>query len=625
MDKYANKIAVALLAFMFLVMVGSTWNDSATFDEVAHIGAGYSYLKYQDGRLNPEHPPLLKDLAVLPLLFLNLYGDMRSQSFWTWENVNDRQWATGNYLLYESGNDPDRILFASRLPIIILAIIFGWMLFGWVSGYCGKKVGLLTLFFFATSPTFIAHSRFVTTDLGAAFGFFLGIVYFVKFLEKRDWKSIIWLGSVLGLIMLIKFSLVLLLPTYGVLLLIWSWIYYRSPSHQSFQDTRIFLLKNLSTSLIFVKLIFVGLVALAIIWLVYAFQIWNYPQDQHISDVKYILGDYKVKSLAAFDVWLVEHLLTRPLGHYFYGFLMVARRTAGGNTAYFMGEVSSKGWWHYFPTLALLKEQLAFWIFAAIALFWSGAQIKKAGWSRKNFKKWLRENFVFTAGIVFIIIYWVSSIFNPLNIGVRHVLPTFPFIYLLTARGVMRWLRSSRFENPQGIVEGLYSVYANYLRPAPKYLFTFFLLFLMALDILLSFPAYLSYYNVLGGGLRYGYKVATDSNYDWGQDLKRLAIWAEKKNIPKVYLDYFGGGSPKHYLGDKYQGWWSSFGPPAPSKVEGLPTYFAVSLNSLMGNQARPVGDIVIKPEDTYSWLKNKTPVARAGSSILIYKFYRSL
>src|SRR3989344_2073053 len=148
MDKYAGKIAAALLIFMFLAMLGSSWNDSATFDEVAHIGAGYAYLKYGDMRLNPEHPPLLKDLAALPLLFLNLNGDMQSQPFWTIENVNDRQWAAGNFLLYEAGNNPDSILFWSRLPMMILAIIFGWILFVWITARYGKKVGLLTLFFF---------------------------------------------------------------------------------------------------------------------------------------------------------------------------------------------------------------------------------------------------------------------------------------------------------------------------------------------------------------------------------------------------------------------------------------------------------------------------------------------
>src|SRR3989338_6292121 len=105
MEKYASYLAGLMLAVMLGPMVGSSWNDSATFDEVAHIGAGYTYLKYQDGRLNPEHPPLLKSLAALPLLFLNLKENIPAQSFWTIENVNDRQWAAGNYLLYESGND----------------------------------------------------------------------------------------------------------------------------------------------------------------------------------------------------------------------------------------------------------------------------------------------------------------------------------------------------------------------------------------------------------------------------------------------------------------------------------------------------------------------------------------
>lgn len=137
----------------------------------------------------------------------------------------------------------------------------------------------------------------------------------------------------------------------------------------------------------------------------------------------------------------------------------------------------------------------------------------------------------------------------------------------------------------------------------------------MIAEIIIAFPYYLSYYNALGGGLQNGYKIATDSNYDWGQDLKRLRDYVEKNNIAKINLDYFGGGSPKYYLGEKYKSWWSSKGaPPAGS-------YFAVSLNSLTGNQAKGIGDITIKPEDAYQWLRGKIPIARAGISILIFKF----
>src|SRR3989344_7295314 len=320
MEKYANYLAVLMLVAMLGLMLGKSRNDSATFDEVAHIGAGYAYLKYQDGRLNPEHPPLLKSLAASSLLFLNLKESIPTQQFWTIENVNDRQWAAGNYLLYEAGNDADQILFWSRLPMILLTILFGWILFLWVKKRYGAGVGLLTLFFFAVSPTFLAHGRYVTTDVGAAFGFFLGIIFFLRFLEKHDLKSAIRLGVILGIALLIKFSLVLLLPIYLIILIFKNWG----------------LIGNL---------LLAGLIALAIIYAAYIPQIWNYSHGQQIKDMRYILADYQYPSLAKLAFWLTEQKLTRQLGLYLQGFLMVARRAAGGHTAYFMGEISSKGWW----------------------------------------------------------------------------------------------------------------------------------------------------------------------------------------------------------------------------------------------------------------------------------------
>jgi len=572
MEKYANYLAVLTLVAMFALMLGSSLNDSAIFDEVAHIGAGYTYLKYQDGRLNPEHPPLLKDLAALPLMFLNLKENITEQSFWTIENVNDRQWAAGNYLLYEAGpanggagNNPDQILFWSRLPMILLTILFGWILFWWVKKRYGARVGLLTLFFFAVSHTLLAHGRYVTTDVGAALGFFLGIVFFLRFLERRDAKSLIWCGIILGLVNLFKFSLVLLLPIYLILGVLWVWF------------NKGYYLKTLG------QLILIGLIALAVIYSAYILQIWNYPHDQQIKNAHYILSEYKYPPLAKLDFKLTERQLTRPLGLYLQGFLMVARRATGGNTAYFMGEVSSKGWWSYFPTLALTKEQLGFYILALFALF-------------TVLKNKAKPDFTSLTAIIFIIFYWASSILNPLNIGVRHVLPTFPFLYFLVAKSLLLEVQ------PRKILTRLNLV-------------IFSLMLWMVLEIILAFPYYLSYYNVLGGGLNNGYKIATDSNYDWGQDLKRLSDWTSENDILKIYLDYFGGGSPKYYLGEKYEGWWSSFGQP-PSG-----SYFAVSLNSLAGSQARSIGGIVIKSEDSYSWLRGKTPIARTGSSILIYRF----
>src|SRR3989344_2374941 len=542
MNKYANILAVLMLAAMLGLMVGSSWNDSATFDEVAHIGAGYTYLKYKDGRLNPEHPPLLKSVAALPLLFLNLKENIAAQPFWTIDNVNDRQWAAGNYLLYEAGNNADQILFWSRLPMILLTVLSGWILFSWVKKRYGAEVGLPTLFFFAISPTFLAHGRYVTTDVGAALGFFLGVIFFLKFLEKQNLKSATWLGIVLGLVLLFKFSLVLLLPIYLIILIFKNW--------------------NLKIE----NFLLAGFIALVVIYTTYIPQIWNYPHDQQTKDARYILAGYQYPYLAKLDFWLTEQMLTRPLGLYLQGFLMVARRTAGGNTAYFMGEISSKGWWSYFPVLALTKEQLGFYILALFAFLL---------FLRHPASTWTPDVQAL-ASLIFIVFYWVSSILNPLNIGVRHVLPTFPFLYFLVA-------------------EKLAAIRKN--------IFIWPIMLWMVAEMILAFPYYLSYYNLLGSGMDNGYKIATDSNYDWGQDLKRLTFWVKENNLDKIYLDYFGGGSPKYYLGDKFEPWWSAKGAPP------LGSYFAISINSLAGS------------EDSYPWLKNKNPAARAGSSILIYRF----
>jgi len=91
--------------------------------------------------------------------------------------------------------------------------------------------------------------------------------------------------------------------------------------------------------------------------------------------------------------------------------------------------------------------------------------------------------------------------------------------------------------------------------------------------------------------------------------------FVDDNKIEKIAVDYFGGGSPQYYLGEKFEPWWSAKGAPPTG------TWLAVSANSREGSMARPVRGWTIKQEDTYSWLKNKKPFARAGTSIFIYKF----
>lgn len=599
----SNILAYLLLGAMFLILFLSAFNESATMDELAHIPAAYSYVTLKDMRLNPEHPPLIKDFSGLGILFLRPNFPVDTAS---WQEDVNGQWTQGAIFLYESDNNPDKILLFGRFPVMLLALLFGWLLYRWAGSLYGSRVALLTLFFYTLSPTFLAHSRYVTTDLAAAFGFFIGLAAFFRFLERQNFKRLALAGLAFGTALLLKFSLFLLVPLYGLLAILWVFL----------QERENFDLKSYlkAFGILFLKLILIGLIGLALIWLVYAWHVANYPAPRQLSDSQFLLGSFGFRPIVNFDLWLVKNEILRPLGQYLLGLLMVVQRSAGGNTTYYLGEVSAAGWPTYFPVAYLLKETIAFHLLTLLALFLALRKIKSAGEkSFDAFFSWMKDNFVLVASLFFVSFYWLYSIRSPLNIGVRHILPTFPFIYLLVAREIAAWLYRPSLEEPQNLGDWFRSLYQNFVEPIPRFILVALLMFWMVVSTAITFPFYLSYYNEFIG-IENGWRYIVDSNYDWGQDLKRLRDLVEAEHISKIYLDYFGGGSPRYYLGEKFEPWQSSRGSP-PSG-----SYFAISATFLQGARGRPASGFVIKPEDTYSWLEGLEPLRRAGLSIFIYK-----
>lgn len=601
-----TKVAIGILAVMFLLMLGSVWNDSAIMDELAHIPAGFGYITQWDYRLNPEHPPLLKALSALSGQIFARPHFPTDTKYWQ-EDVNG-QWAEGAVFLYESGNDADKIIFWSRFPLILLAVLFGWLIFWWAKNRFGNAVAFLTLLLYAFSPTFLTHSRYVTTDLGAAFAFFIGLISFIKFLEMPTPKNLILAGVLFGVAQLIKFSLVLLIPIYILLLILWI---FTRPNFHWHDRWRIGLQMVLKTALL-------GLIGFALVWIVYTPFVLNYPQKKQLNDVELLLSSYGFRPAVNLNLAFIKNDFTRPLGQYMLGVLMVNQRAAGGNTAYFLGDVSAVGSRLYFPLLYVLKEPLPLHILTLIALCfasWKVYRRTKLSFGEKKFGlvyAWVQNHFTEFSALVFILFYWTVSIQSPLNIGVRHVLPTFPFVYVLVAKQVTEWLNWHELSNPRTWLGWLKNVYQIYIKSIPKYLFVGFLMIWFVLGTVTIYPHFMPYYNELAGGPRNGSNLAVDSNYDWGQDLLRLANFVEKNKIEKIAVDYFGGGSPRYYLGEKFEPWWSARGPASG--------WFAISATFRQGAYGTPTPGFIRKPEDSYEWLKPYEPIAQIGYSIFIYK-----
>lgn len=624
LSKYLNLIAAGLLILMFFLGITSLWNDSGTTDEVAHIPAGYSYLKYQDYRLNPEHPPLIKMLAATPLLFMNLKFPLDSQAF-----SEANQWETGWQFIYYYGNDADAILFWSRIPILLLALLLGIYLFRWTKEVFGEKIALIALFFYSLCPNILAHSRLVTTDLGVTASFFIALYYFYKFIKAPSWKHLILSGITFGSAQLIKFSNVLLLA-YLVLLLVVILFTYQEKINFNFPLSKYF--KREWIKRVYVlggSLILITIIGYLLVGVTYSYCIKNFPKELQHKIINNLLPGRELDQTKNALHKLTENPFARPYAYYYLGLKMVFLRISGGNTTYFLGKTSNQAWRYYYPVSFLIKTPipiLILFIFSIIGFFriqnskippakpavnrLAGPACQPAGKNQnenlililKIKKIWIyikdriNKNLLEFICWTVIVMFFIVGIRSNLNIGLRHILPLYPFLYILCAKYFV-------------------AIFSNYSQTSSKKLqialkgFGMILLVWYAISNFRVFPSYLAYFNELIGGPKNAYKYTVDSNLDWGQDLKRLAFWVKKNNIDKITIDYFGGSVPEYYLGDKVTIWHSKYGKPPAGWFAVSATYYQ---NSKWYSKAEGIPD--------YAWLDSRSPDAMIGYSILVYK-----
>jgi len=583
--------------------------ESPIMDELAHIPAGYSYVRFFDYRLNPEHPPLMKALSGLPLLFFDLSFPTDHES-WT-QDVNG-QWSAGNLFIFHSNNNNAELIISwSRLFPIILTLLLIFLVFWWSRELMGSWWALAPTFLTAVSPHILSHGHYVTTDIGAALGFIAGLYFFVRFLKNPSWKNTGLAGLFWGLAQLTKFSIILLIPIFVLTLIAAWWMKTRE------KGSRVFGSASLKLFWVYIRgFVAILVVGIVVVWMTYALFTIHYPPERQLSDTSFILGSFaggdqglglvqctpqhlSLRCLAEIDIWMSDKPTLQGLGQYILGVLMVMQRSSGGNTAYFLGEVGASGWWYYFPVVFLLKESIPALLALIIGIslaFWRFLARKKES-LLSRFYSYLSLNLAEFSMMVLVIVYWIYSIRSPLNIGFRHILPTIPFLYILSVGSIKRWKPSLRNTATKKILMGT-------------------ILLWVGIESIIAYPFFLSYFNEIGGGVKNGYQYVTDSNYDWGQDLARLQTFVKENRIDKIAVDYFGGGDVLYYLGENGVLWSSSKGDP---RDEGI-RWLAVSINTLQGAKAEPSPGFERKQEDEYLWLEDyKNPYARAGTSIFIY------
>ena len=629
----------------FSLMLWASRTDSAIMDELAHIPAGYGYVHNFDYRLNPEHPPLVKALAMLPVLLLNPTFPTNTDG---WQNQVNAQWTMGYEFLYGVDNDANAIVQTARLFPILITILTILLIYFLARRIMGPWWSLLPAFLFAFDPTVLAHGHYVTTDVGAAFGVLLALFFYLKYVDNPRTRNLWLAGLAFGVAMICKFSTPLLVPLF-IFLTLALWVREMARRWNEDAGKR---LKRFGRDFIvrFWKLILLGVIGYVfVVYPVYFLFTVNYPATKQVSDTATILTSFAngptpvgqachgLRCLADLDIKMAGNTVLRPFAEYMLGILMVLQRSDGGNTIYFMGQIVGSGGPIYFPLLYLLKEPiptLAIVGFALLLACWwvvkkiAGNATAKKDW--QSFMQYLNTSFVEFALASFVVLYWGYSVRSPLNIGLRHVMPTLPLIAILAAVVWRKWVTRFNFGamNMNSMASFAAVAMRSIVTRIAKYLLLVLLLLWLFIEALVIAPHFLSYFNEFGGGTANGYHWVTDSNYDWGQDLLRLQTFVDRHpEIDKIAVDYFGGGNPAYALGaNKEVDWSSSKGNPTDQGIHWL----AVSVNTLE-SATQPLAPGQNRSAiDTYSWLTALRPPQpgmgnvpppdyRVGTSIFVY------
>jgi len=518
---------------MGVLMLQAVRNDSPTSDEPPHILSGYAALKYGIDYIDAEHPLFAKSLASVPLLFQNIKFDKTDPIFTSHDvefNVGKMFNYSRNFLKF-SGNNPDSILFSTRIPMISLTVFFGIVVFLFTTKLFGKGAALLATFLYATEPNIIAHGSLVNTDLAAAGFILLSIYALYLYFERQSRKRLIFLIVSLALAFLSKHSTFFLFP----LVLIFMEILYRTQKYRP----RIHLLA-----------VFFGV--FAIIFLFYG------------------ILSFRQRGLVGFFPY-----------EYFKGLILIPYGLAHDQRfSYLLGESYFGGRWYYFPILILAKTQL--WTLVLFLVSTVAIAFKKFELSRKQLL------LLFVPPAAYLAVAMISSF----NIGVRHVLPIYTFMIILGAGGFVALARLA---------------FRNFSKQTSFAIIGFALLIVVASriwSVAATYPSFLSYYNVAFGGTANGWKVSDDSNYDWGQDVKRLADYVHEHNIQSIAFDNYTG-----FFATKYYDIPAKHISVNDTNYKG---YLALSASVIVYNSSQ---------KQTYSWvIDHYKPIFRAGQSIFVYK-----
>lgn len=457
-------VALTILAVVMLAQIWmSSRQMSVTSDEAHHLHSGYRYLQCRDYGWNLEHPPLANMIAALPLMKMDIIDPIPSPCGMPNSKLIDFQ--AGHDFVFAN---PESVLMAGRMAESVFAVALLFAMWFFAREMFGMAAAMISAVLLAFEPSILGHGGLVLTDVPAALGFVLAVYALYRYVAAPSYGRLVLVGVATGFALGLKHQTLLLAAMVPALAITNVFLGNRPQRMRA-------ALRNLVASAL------VMLIAFVLLWAAYSFRYAARPN--HATPWRPQLLGQTRGAMATKIVPALERTRLLPQG-YLIGLQDISVELEAGGRSFLLGRTYPNGRWFYFPvatTIKLTLPTLLLLLVSAFALsFWQKHKQEAA--------------FLLIPAAILMISMMRSS----LDIGIRHVLPLFPFLIVFAAAGSWSVVRNRRWPTIALVL----------------------LLVFHAVSSLRAFPNYVSYSNELFGGPANTYKYLSDSNTDMGQALK---------------------------------------------------------------------------------------------------------
>ena len=575
-------------------MLASLRHTSQTLDEGVHASAGYTFWHFNDYRFNPENGNLPQRIIGLPLLFGSYrFPPLTSQSW-----VNAQEWDLTWDWFYNLGNDADAMNLRGRAAVGLIAALLGFLVWRWSSQLFGEAGGIVSLLLYVMNPSILANGALMTSDITVSFFFLAAVWIWWKMLRGITAAHLLLSALATAGVILSKMSGVLIAPIILVLLIARGAD--PAPLSLSFVGERKFHRWPEKSLMLLGLVVAELTIVLIAVWASYGFrfsafspqmpagqwtgdtweavlekplpmsllerinlnssqrdsveqifirdgaeqQAWSSASVNALNEIgrDVLTADQSAHLKQAMDApsthfvprileWLRFNRLLPEA--YIYGFAH-AWHNSRQRAAFFNGDFSLSGWWTFFPYTFAVKTPLPAFVVIGVAI---AAVVSHLRRGQESIRRSLATSFYRTLPLwTLFSVYWAVAICSHLNIGHRHILPTYPPLFVLCG-AVGAWF-SSRNHGKGQSRQNRRALFARVT--------VIIALVALLADVGYQFPHYIAYFNGIIRPAR-AYRHLVDSSLDWGQDLPQVGSYIRERKPSAPHLSYFGFANPVYY------------------------------------------------------------------------------